>query len=425
MADDGATGAEFPVEWDDPAAAERSWEYDPEHTPHVMTPLGFELYYRPFIRGFGRGAPPELWPAARLVNHYVYMPRPPGGAGFDRALPELDSERVHRAAVRRRESSLPEVIELTEHYRTTDFDGLSNAGLRDELKRLAEVRVRGGDLHMQAMRPWGVALYGFVALVEQLTGLDGVEAMRLVQGHGSTSIEAGIALWDVATIARSIPAVRDRISASDADGAGALMAELESLAEATPFIDAFRAFLDQYGWRSDLFEFAQPAWAEDPTIPLGQLKGYLELEGYDPRAQQSRLVEERGQALERALASLDGEQRERLSAAAEACGELLPVQEDHNFYIDQRLATLPRRLALAAGRRLVEAGSLEDAAEVFYLTAQQLDAALSSPGAELRPTVDGCKQSMARWAEVTPPRFIGAPPPDAAEACTRPAEARP
>ncbi len=63
---EGQTENDFPVDWADPADADRSWRFDTAHTPDVMTPLGFDLHYDPFIRGFGLGLLP------RLVNCYVY-----------------------------------------------------------------------------------------------------------------------------------------------------------------------------------------------------------------------------------------------------------------------------------------------------------------------------------------------------------------
>jgi hypothetical protein len=36
----------FPVQWDDPADAERTWTYDPMHNPEVLPPLAHEFHRR-------------------------------------------------------------------------------------------------------------------------------------------------------------------------------------------------------------------------------------------------------------------------------------------------------------------------------------------------------------------------------------------
>ena len=55
---------------------------------------------------------------------------------------------------------------------------------------------------------------------------------------------------------------------------------------AAEFAERLRAFLDTYGWRSDVFgEFDHPSWREDPSTPLVQLKGFLRKEdAADPLA---------------------------------------------------------------------------------------------------------------------------------------------
>jgi pyruvate,water dikinase len=100
-----------------------------------------------------------------------------------------------------------------------------------------------------------------------------------------------------------------------------------------------------------------------------------------------------------------------MEAVLNVATELAPILEDHNFYIDQRLATMPRRLVLAVGRRLVSRGILNDPADVFYLHAGEVRSALESEADDYTQIVGTRKQEMARWAQVTPPPFIGAPPP--------------
>ena len=46
--------------------------------------------------------------------------------------------------------------------------------------------------------------------------------------------------------------------------------------------------------------------------------------------------------------------------------------EDHNFWIDQRLFYHVRRFILAFGGRLAQAGMLDEVNDVFYLTPDEL-----------------------------------------------------
>src|SRR3990170_2633039 len=97
---------------------------------------------------------------------------------------------------------------------------------------------------------------------------------------------------------------------------------------------------------------------------------------YDPIAEQRRLAAERDAAVAETLAQLDAPGRRRLHAALDVARQVVFLQEDHNFYLDQRCGLLPRRLILAAGRRLVAKRALAADDDVFYLRADELRSAL-------------------------------------------------
>jgi pyruvate,water dikinase len=393
------TAQDFPITWTDPSDAERSWFFDTTHTPDVMTPLGYDLYYGPFISGFGGVRP-------TYVNRYCYMTntRPPPPR--DAQMPEIDLDRLANGARRWRDEIIPEVVLHTQYYRDTDFDEMTNSELIAEIEKLRELRVHQGRLHEKALTPFSIGMWYLIDTYKELTGGDDLGAVRLVQGYGSKSVEAGHSLWSLSRIAASVPSVREAVMS------GAALDQLAANPESREFLDAFRAFLDEFGWRSELFEFAKPTWAEEPSIPLQQLKMYLDLPDYDPSKEQKKLAEDRERAIAETMASLDDDARARLSAVIDVARQVVSIQEDHNYYIDQRMAMMPRRLALAAGRRLVSDGFLADADDVFYLTGDQLAAALGGGLPDTRGTVEGCKEQMTNFAAVEPPQFIGAPPPE-------------
>ena len=65
----------FPVNWDDPADAELSWNQDMMHHPDTRTPLGFELYNEPSSRGRGVLMTEQNTPTQTrsvLVNYYMF-----------------------------------------------------------------------------------------------------------------------------------------------------------------------------------------------------------------------------------------------------------------------------------------------------------------------------------------------------------------
>ena len=417
MADETATDA-FPVQWDDPADAETCWQYDPEHTPGAIEPLAFDLGLGPFIEGFGWGLRP------RVFNYYPFFrwQQRAAASGEDAPPSASDFERLREAGRRWEDEILPEVLGHIERFRTADFAAMSNEQLAEEIERLPELRRRSGELHTLSITPPHMALTALMRVYHELTGGDELSAIRLVQGYGNKSVEAGDALWRLSRIAANLPSVKERILALEDGKTAQMLDELRRDADARPFVEALDSFLEEFGWRSGASLFGV-TWVEDPSVPLTMLRAYLETEGYDPAEERRRLAEERDGAVEQALAGLDGDGRERLRDAIDTAKEVLHLTEDHNFYIDQRLYTMPRRLVLEAGRRLASAGVVAEPGDVFFLHLGEFCAALRGDSAEVSALSAQRRREFDRWRQVKPPAYVGAPPPKGAE--PRPPASRP
>ncbi len=403
MTTETAPAEAFPIVWDEPEDAQLCWRFDIEHTPDVVTPLGFDLYYGPFVNGFG-------WLRACLQNYYVYNWWQEGN--YERVAEQFDTAQLIVAAKHFWDKIVPEVEGHTQRFLRTDFDAFSDADLAAEIEKLPALRTRMGRLHTLSLFPHGVGMQRLIDTYKELVADDELAAVRLVQGHGCRSVDAGRALWELSQLAAAIAPVRQRLSRVDSQNARDCMSALEQEATARPFLDAFATFLDDHGWRTDLFEFAMPAWAEDPSIPLCQLRSYLEMPDYDPDAEQQRLAAARDEAIAETLAGLSPAGAARLREVIDAARQVVSLQEDHNFYIDQRCAFSPRRVVLAAARRLVMKGALAEANDVFYLRSRDLLAALAGQTPDAQSIADQAKSEMARWSKVEPPAWIGTPPAD-------------
>jgi pyruvate,water dikinase len=106
------------------------------------------------------------------------------------------------------------------------------------------------------------------------------------------------------------------------------------------------------------------------------------------------------------MSALDGDGRMRLQDAIEAAVAVAPLLEDHNFYIDQRFYTAPRRLVLEIGRRL----GLVNSNDVFYLSPEDAVAGLSGTADGFQQRIEVTKQELQHWRGVTPPPYVGSAP---------------
>jgi pyruvate,water dikinase len=85
------------------------------------------------------------------------------------------------------------------------------------------------------------------------------------------------------------------------------------------------------------------------------------------------------------------------------------LSEGHNYWLDRMLQAHTRWFALRTGRRLVDAGVLDDAGDVFFLHADEVASALRRPG-DLQMAVTQRKADHAKWSAIRPPKYLGAVP---------------
>ena len=101
-----------------------------------------------------------------------------------------------------------------------------------------------------------------------------------------------------------------------------------------------------------------------------------------------------------------------------ASGTAQVLAEDHTCYIDFGGMYRVRRVFLEFGRRFAAAGLLARAADVAYLTLDEIRATLTPRSAVDRRVLVACRRAeMAYWARVTPPPTVGAA---GGSACGRP-----
>ena len=163
---------------------------------------------------------------------------------------------------------------------------------------------------------------------------------------------------------------------------------LDATAEGRQFLADLRAFLDDFGWRSDgIYEVADPTWREDPTIPLNTIQGYLALDDeHNPEHTLARATARREELADAVRVKLSGDPAKlaRFNELMDAAQHNLRVTEDHSFWIDQMGTAAFRRFCLDVGQRLVDKGVLGDVDDVFFLYKDELRAALreGKPGHE-------------------------------------------
>ncbi len=378
----------FPVQWPDPAMESLYWTWDQVHFPHPVTPLTSSIETPSFTEGASRGFQAISIPLTFrhfVANGYVYLCMefleettefpPPWW-------PRVEAEFLRRLPVLTQtweQEYLPEVQAANRRLLDFDYAGAGTPELLAFIDETRRLRARMWDLHMQAVIPVIGAASRFAEVYEQLLGKpSGNEPYLLLQGFENKTVESGKALWNLSRRALAAPAVAKLIGETPLEE---LPDALHGSAEGRAFWRDFQCYLEEYGWRSDAFDLSDPAWAEDPAIPLAALRDFLEApDEADPALKEELCREERERLVQETQARLDGHEAKPIfQMMLGAAQQYLPIQENHNFYIDQMNTVLTRRPLLELGRRLAAAGAVADHDDVFYLTYEELRPAIARP----------------------------------------------
>jgi pyruvate,water dikinase len=193
----------------------------------------------------------------------------------------------------------------------------------------------------------------------------------------NVTTEMDLALWDTARAIRSDPDSRDMFIASDASSLarGYLDATLPTAAQT-----AVTNFLDRYGMRGvGEIDFGQPRWREDPTPVMQTLQSYLQIDADSaPDVLFARGQQAAGAAIEKlaqeARSRSFGRIQERIvRGAARRVRVLMGVRESPKFFAI-RVMGIARKALMEVGREFAEAGTIERAEDLSFLTLSELEA---------------------------------------------------
>jgi len=190
---------------------------------------------------------------------------------------------------------------------------------------------------------------------------------ELVSGVKTKTTETNQALEDLAAQIRTDPTLRDLFHHTEADE---LQAALEASQVGQAFLKGFKLFLDQYGHRETALTISQPAWKDQPELVLGILKVLAETE-----LQQTERYETwqrvRAELLKNSILGTRPLRKPFLRSLTNA-RSLFQIREDTHFYATLVQPTI-RRVSLELGKRLVQAGALDEIGEVFHLQLGELE----------------------------------------------------
>jgi pyruvate,water dikinase len=244
---------------------------------------------------------------------------------------------------------------------------------------------------------------------------EALESYKLLQGIENFSLIAGNELLN---LSRKADSEELRSLILNTPTAGFTQA-LESSAAGVEFLGHLRSYLGEFGTRSDgVLELADPSWSDDLTIVINNVKAYLSKGAEDPNEHWNELVAERERLVAAArekLADYPEAVRGQFEAFMAAGQDGQRIQEDHNWWIDQKGLHQVRHVFLEFGRRLAASGATRKRDDVFFLLGTEIKDEISSKSpSDFSDVIAERKADLDRWSKVHAPERIGTdygPPP--------------
>jgi rifampicin phosphotransferase len=390
------------------------WDWDKIHAPRPLTPLAGDAVVMGMSEGFtiaqhAFGSPLAL--RCRMVNNYLYAAFTPDPSftppttdpdEYSRALEEV----AFRTGERWTNEWEPSLIPILHKLRTTDFDAMTDAELRDAFEEQIK-----NHIYMWEIHGWiNLSLLPATALTEfynaEIQPADRNEAWQLLQGYKTKSIDAGSGLFRLSRSVKTSP-VLSKVFELDPS---AIPAALEASDEGKALLEGLRTYLEEFGWRSDgIYELGDATWREDMTIPLNTIQGYIRLgEEQNPELAMVRASERREELRSAALSKLasDPAKVRRFDELMEAAKYNTRVVEDHSYWIDQMGVAALRRFLLSLGKRLTERGVFDRSDDVLYLYKDEIRQALSEK-VDFRSAVAERRAALEVAKTIVPPDHLG------------------
>jgi pyruvate,water dikinase len=425
----------FPIEWQE-GEKELFWVFDDLHCPNPLSPMFFDiggwwLTCDHMFRRFGTPFASD-W-IAKNVNGYLYTAAIPADSELQVEAAELEARYAPRVP---RDSEYPARIGpylgwVLPHYAENFLDwwrerlrpeieanfayldsrlasGPSLVELAVLLEDALDIHDRHWKIHWMLNFAQFSATVGLNTTIEAVKGeLDQSLVGRLQSSVADRNWDSIEALW---TMKEEVKREPELAAAFAGETAAEVLSALESSERGRRFLserlDPYRTeFGNKAIWSH---EFVFPTWREQPAPVVEALRGYLASD-YDYPATLAAVKGDLDAAVEDLFAGVpEGEGREQLQAALDLSLRMNPLTPDHHFYIDQATNAYVRLVLVAIGRRLVEAGALDDPEDVMFLHYNELRELMADGSAfDARARVSDRRDERERQQSIRPPDWIG------------------
>ncbi len=393
------------------------WMADLAHFPKGLLPLTGYLWTDEITYGQQYACEKLQVPESkgwdeRIIDGYSYL-----------SVVECDPEEVPEREKKYRENLRPfiddfdglwkkdmeEWMGLVEYFKNFDIENANNIELREHFEDFfARIHYRWRELHFYYMYPVFTLMWTFGELCQELLGIDQDHPTykALTSGFDNRLFKVNRDLWGLGDRATELGLKDLFMKTEDKD----IIPQLEQSEAGRQWLEEYREWLKVEGWRNiDLWDVSSITWIEDPSLPLRDIKQAIAKGGaFTLDRGRERLTKEREKAEKEVLEKIAADKREWFEKLMRVAQKGSVFSEEHNWYLDQHVAAISRRIFLEYGRRFEKAGVIDERDDIFYLLPPEVrKASICMERIDLRPYVKVRKEERERYLNTEPKQFYG------------------
>jgi phosphohistidine swiveling domain-containing protein len=427
---------DFPIEWDE-GEKELFWIFDDLHCPNPLSPLFFDIggWWLTCDHMFRRfGTPFACDWIAKSINGYLYTAAVPADASIhaeateynSRYVPRVPRDPAHAEKIGAylgwalphyaenfldwwRDRLRPEIERNFEYLDGYDMEGASLVELAVLLEDAIDIHDRHWKVHWMLNFAQFSSTVGLNATIGEIKGeVDPNLGGRLQSSIDDRNWDSIEGLWQMKEEIKGDKELDDAFR-HRGETAKDVLGALEASERGREFLtERVEPYQQEFGYHAIWsHEFAFPTWKETKTPTIEALRGYVETD-YDYPATIAAVKEDLEAAVAELMDGVEGEDRERLQAALDLSLRMNPLTPDHHFYIDQGTNARLRIIAVAIGRKLVEAGHLDDPEDVIYLKYNELRVFMANPDSiDARSLVSDRRDEHEHAYTIRPREWVG------------------
>ena len=304
------------------------------------------------------------------------------------------------------QKGVDEVMAMYEKAKAVDLENIEDWQLQDAFEDWTRLYRRAGNLHMVWLLGYCKIYEMFEEMCKELLGIDRNDRLfnDLMAGFDHKILQTDREMFKLGVKARDL-GLEPLFEATRGDEA--LLEELESSDAGKTWLEAFRAFLQEYGWRTvENWDASHATWIEKPSQVLPSIRRFMSVPTFALDEARPKLVEARLKAEQEATSRVPADKREGFTKLMKAAQWSSIVDEEHPFYAENYGNALARRVTKEIGKRFARQGLIDDPQDVYWLLPEEISVRILGrfSGKEL---VAVRKKQHAQFRKAEPELFIG------------------